>query len=396
MRTSPVRFVPLVPCSLVLAVLGALAVSPAAAQTSERGAYIVRLGNDTLSIERFTRTRDRLEGDRVLRAPRTSVVHYVATLGRKGYITQFESSSRPGNRLDQPATQSSSIVFGPDSATVTSKAGDSTRTYSTAVRPGAVPQLNLVYALYEQAIRQALAAKRDSVAFDQVYPGALTPVQTYVKRVSRDSVAIGFFGDPVYAGLDHRRAVTGFNGMHTTQKFIVTRLPDADVEAAAREFAAREAEAGPAGQLSPRDTARITVAGANLVVDYGRPRKRGRVIFGDIVPWGEVWRTGANAATGFTTDRDLTINGTAVPAGSYTLWTVPSKTEPVLIVNRQTGQWGTDYDATQDLVRIPLKLAATTAPVEQFTISLTPSGDAAATLSLGWDDASWAADVLVK
>lgn len=136
---------------------------------------------------------------------------------------------------------------------------------------------------------------------------------------------------------------------------------------------------------SPRDTARATVAGAHLLIDYGRPSKRNRAIYGGLVPWGEVWRTGANAATTFVTDKPLVIGGTAVPAGTYTLYTVPNQSGPwLLVVNKQTKQWGTEYHADQDLARIPMTTASATPPVEQFTIVIDPQGSGG-TIGLLWD-----------
>jgi hypothetical protein len=136
---------------------------------------------------------------------------------------------------------------------------------------------------------------------------------------------------------------------------------------------------------SPRDTARGTVAGAHLLVDYGRPSKRGRVIWGGLVPWGEVWRTGANAATTFVTDQDLVIGGTAVPAGTYTLYSVPSQSGPwLLVVNKQTKQWGIEYHPEQDLARIPMTTSPVSPAVEKFAISIVPEGQGGA-MHLAWD-----------
>ena len=107
-------------------------------------------------------------------------------------------------------------------------------------------------------------------------------------------------------------------------------------------------------QLSVRDTARATIGAATLSVDYGRPLARGRVLLGNILPFDEVWRTGANAATQFTTSAPITLAGMRVPAGTYTLWTVPRKDGHAdLIVNKQSGQWGTEYDEKQDLGKAP-------------------------------------------
>lgn len=137
--------------------------------------------------------------------------------------------------------------------------------------------------------------------------------------------------------------------------------------------------------LSPRDSATQTIGQAHLLVDYGRPSKRRREIFGTLVPYGVVWRTGANEATHFRTDHDLTIGTVRVPRGTYTLWTIPARDGWTLIVNRATGQWGTDYDKSRDLARIPMKVATLSAPVEQFTIAIEPKGNGSGVLTLSWD-----------
>ena len=135
-------------------------------------------------------------------------------------------------------------------------------------------------------------------------------------------------------------------------------------------------------QASPRDTARGTIGDASVMVDYGRPSKRGRTIFAanGLVPYGRVWRTGANQATTLVTSRDVMIGETRVPAGTYTLYTIPGASEWHLVISKQTGQWGTVYDAAQDLAHIPMRVSALASPVEQFTIAVEP-----AALVLRWD-----------
>ena len=142
------------------------------------------------------------------------------------------------------------------------------------------------------------------------------------------------------------------------------------------------------GALSTRDTVQASVAGAEVVVDYGRPSVRGRQILGEVVPFGEVWRTGANQATHFTTSRDLQVGATTIPAGTYTLWTVPSPGGAELIVNAQTGQWGTSYDPSRDLVRIPLEVREAREPVERFTITVDPQ-QGGGVLRLSWHTFEW-------
>ncbi len=136
---------------------------------------------------------------------------------------------------------------------------------------------------------------------------------------------------------------------------------------------------------SPPGTASVTFAdGKTVTINYSRPSMKGRQIFGGLVPYGQVWRTGANAATSLKTDVNLTIGGANVPAGSYTLYSIPSESGWKLIINKQTGQWGTDYEEKDDLARVDMKVANNASPTEQFTISLDKSGASGATLKLDW------------
>jgi hypothetical protein len=122
------------------------------------------------------------------------------------------------------------------------------------------------------------------------------------------------------------------------------------------------------------------------MVDYGRPSKRGRTIFAadGLVPYGKVWRTGANAATTLVTSADLLVGATRLPRGTYTLYSIPSATGWQLVINGQTGQWGTDYDASKDVARVPMQTTALRTPVEQFTIAVEPQGGAQS-LVMRWD-----------
>src|SRR2546430_16061560 len=117
--------------------------------------------------------------------------------------------------------------------------------------------------------------------------------------------------------------------------------------------------------------------GKTITVDYSSPRMKGRKIFGDLVPYGEVWRTGANEATTFVTTASLTAEGKDIPAGNYTIFTVPTQDKWTLIVNKHTGEWGIPYKyESEELARIPMQVSKTSAPVENFTISFDQSGGA--------------------
>ena len=138
--------------------------------------------------------------------------------------------------------------------------------------------------------------------------------------------------------------------------------------------------------LSPPATAAATIGGRHVSVDYSAPSKRGREIMGGLVPWDKVWRTGANAATTLKTDGDLMIGTLHVPAGTYTLYTLPGAKEWTLIVSKQTGQWGTEYNEAQDLGRVKMTVKPVKDTVETFVIGLKPSGANSGTLTLTWEN----------
>ena len=148
--------------------------------------------------------------------------------------------------------------------------------------------------------------------------------------------------------------------------------------------------------LSPRDSVEISFNGKKISVNYGRPSMRGRKIMGGLVPYDKVWRTGANEATAFVTEADLVIEGVAVPKGSYTLYTLPSDKQWKLIINKQTGQWGTVYNQDRDLTRIPMRKRTLREPVEKFTILLEKNSNSAGALRLVWEKTSLLVNFQVK
>ena len=134
---------------------------------------------------------------------------------------------------------------------------------------------------------------------------------------------------------------------------------------------------------SPRDTARGTVGAATLLVDYGRPSRRDRTIFGALVPYDQVWRTGANAATTLVVGAPVQLGDQPLPAGTYTLYSLPTRNGWTLIVNGQTGQWGTEYAERRDVMRVPM-LVSRIEPVDTFRITI-EGGDAEGQLAFAWD-----------
>jgi hypothetical protein len=135
----------------------------------------------------------------------------------------------------------------------------------------------------------------------------------------------------------------------------------------------------------PAKTACKFSDGRTIKVDYASPRMRGRKIFGDLVPYGEEWRVGADEATMFVSDTNLLVGGKDVPAGRYSLFALPTPTKWTLIISRKIGEWGIPYPGAQfDFARMEMKVSKLAVPLENFTISFDQSGESC-TMKLDWE-----------
>ena len=366
---------------------------PAAAPAPEAGrttAYVLQLGTDTLAVDQFTTAGNRVEGTLVTHLPRTVVTRYAVTLDpATGRATQIEYNSRlpDGTMLtpaNQPAVRQTTISFAGDSA-VTRVTRD-TVTVIRAAAPRAFPYINYSIAFFQFPVSVFRAANVDSASY-AIYTGGrlTTPLSVARAGSNRYRVRVGGYAYSVTTDGDGRVQVV--DGAQTTQHFIARRQGALDVAALANAWAAAERTAGRQAALSPRDTTRATIGSAQILVDYGRPTARGRRVWGNTgVLNDSIWRTGANAATQFRTSAPLVIGGRTVPAGTYTLWTLAIPGRYQLIINKQTGQWGTVYDPAQDLMRVPLQSRALSPALDRFTIVVEPTGGSAGMIRLRWDN----------
>jgi hypothetical protein len=393
----------------VLAALAILACSPGA--PPEQYGFVTRLGHDTIAVESVTRRGNTVTSDAVDRFPRVRRRHTEIELDPDGGIrhlamdihTPSEPAEQRERRVVADVTADSVHVSKRD------RAGTTTRAFATGggMAMAHVPQMYSLYELYfAAALKRAAVAHHapgDTVQMRQFYidrefdrfplhGGIVRPLPGGRAEITHDWLA-----GTGEATLDSAYRLLRYSGARTTYKVDVSRLPTPpDIGAVAHQFEALEAKGGGVRQLSVRDTMRAGIGGATFTVDYGRPLARGRVLLGDVIPYDRVWRTGANAATQFTTSAPITIAGMAVPAGSYTLWTVPRTGGVELVVNRQTGQWGTGYNPTHDLGRALMKTETLAAPVEQFTISIDSAGPGRGALAMAWGPFRWTAPIEVR
>jgi hypothetical protein len=137
--------------------------------------------------------------------------------------------------------------------------------------------------------------------------------------------------------------------------------------------------------LSPHETSTVVVDGARIDITYGRPSVRGRKIFGALVPYDRVWMPGADESTLFRTAAPLQLGDFKLPAGSYTLYTLPGEHKWTLIINKRTGQFHTVYPAADDLAKLPMTIEQLATPVEQLTIEAVPRAQGGGSLQLSWE-----------
>ena len=361
-------------------VIASVLLAPAAARAQERAdsaVFVVRLGRDTTAIERVVSTRTRVVAEAVQRSPTTSLHRMVMELSPRGEVSRsVYTVTRPGSA--EPFFTRTITVEG-DSATVVNAQGANTSRRRVAAR-NAIPIAGPFYSPYEMAMMRAVAGRQPRATVQLLQPDATVDIP--LERVGADSLALtNQFGERMRARVDARGRLLN---LHTPAFATVERVAWLELEPWVREFAARDASGRGMGPLSPRQTSRVFVGGANLWLDYSRPAMRGRPVWGALVPHGAVWRMGANDAAHFATDKRVRLGGLALEPGTYTLFLLPAADAWTLVVNRKTGMSGLEHDASADVGRVAMARAALERPAEQFTLEVRPAADGA-NLYVAWD-----------
>jgi mono/diheme cytochrome c family protein len=357
-----------------------LIAASATSLAAQSASLVYKLGKDTIAIEQYTRTATSLTGEMVQRSGMAVVrVQYRVTLGADGRPTTASITRLQGDGTLAPNSPSETRF---------------------TVRTDSIVR-EVVYA--DSTQRRAFAAKQAMINFPTFVYGP-TELLALIRKAggSTDSIpALGAGGTLGFAGFapaggdtvrlrggayammlqfDANSRLQVLDGTGTTNKAIAVRGPGGlDIAGIAKSMT-------PMGVLSPREDVRAAFGpGGMVVVDYGRPQVRERTVWGGtLVPFDSVWRAGANDATHLFTTRILTMGDLTVAPGMYTLWVQHARIGTFLIVNKQTGQWGTQYNPAQDVGRVPMQMGPTPFFVEEFTISLKAQGPARGVIELAW------------
>ena len=328
----------------------------------ETAGFVYRLGVDTVAVSAVTWSSGKAEGVYVNRVPVTSVVRWNADVDPTGNVRRLERTHTTGDSVTEQVT----ITLAGDSATIERRRGDSVTTRKFAASAAALPRNPATDAgLLELRTRRMVADGSDLVIGESFGTGDTVVAVDTARRVAADTIVVP--GPRLVIDSAGRILRLGDNAERTTL----------DIEALATAFTTR-----PLGELSPRDSVAATIGGANVSVAYGSPRKRGREIFGALVPWDRPWRTGANNATFFTTDQAIRAGSVRVAAGRYSVFTIPSQSAWTLLLSSNLGDNAAGYDSTTIVARIPMVAGVTAAPVEQLTFAIEQDG----TLRVSWDN----------
>jgi len=357
-----------------------LTATPLSAQPAS---FVYRLGNDTVAIEQFTRTATRVTGEMVQRSgAAVARYQYTLTLAKNGRPTTA-SIKRTNVDGSLPPNAPSDTRF---TVTADSIVRETVFTDSTQRRAFAARQALINFPTFIYGPTELLAGMRKSGGPIDSIPSlglAGNLGFTGIVPVGGDgNASLVRLRGGAYAMIlrfDANNTLQLVDGSFTTNKSIATRGPGLDLAAIAKSVK-------PTGTLSLRETARGAFGqGGMVLVDYGRPSVRDRTVWGGaLVPFDTIWRVGANDATHLFTSRTLTMGDVAVPPGAYTLFVQHTRNGTFLIVNKQVGQWGTIYSASNDLARVPMQMTATPSHVEEFTIVVRSTLPTRGAIEMSW------------
>jgi hypothetical protein len=366
---------------LVLVFGVTLAIGMAAPAAAQEAAFVVLLGKDTVAIEKYTRTATKMTGELVSRfGAAGNRLSYEITLGSNGRPASIVYRARPLSgtpAANQP--REVRLTFVGDSVRREAVYADSTNTRMLVAARG-VPFAYPAFGLLEVAFADLRKSRATTAQMAAVGTGPGNPGTLSFTTGAGDTIRVAGGGGLVTVfRVDRDGRLLSVDASGTTQKLMSTRSSvPIDFEGIAGRML-------PLGQLSARGVATGSFMQSVVFVNYGRPQVRGRTVWGGLlVPPDTIWRLGANEATHLATSRELTFGNVVVPPGLYTLWFFNATGGPQLVINKQVGQWGTVYDQAQDLARIPVQMAPTPAPVEDFTITLRNTGPGRGAIDFAW------------
>lgn len=224
----------------------------------------------------------------------------------------------------------------------------------------------------------------DSIVSNHIV-GDLPPAKFVMKRIAdRKLTAYSRVMGPFILYLNEKGKVESLDATGSSYNVKGTIVQRLNLDSIILSYARREEKFGPFGWPNKSDSVQTVIGNSAIKINYTRPSMRGRVIFGEVVPWNRYWRTGANRATKITINHPLDFNGKMLPAGEYSIFTLPSQAGWTMIFNKEANIWGTDYNSAHDVLRVPMQVEQLKEPIELMTIEVAPTA-IGGTINVIWE-----------
>lgn len=354
----------LLPLALVAAACASDGGDTAGTEAGPRAAYLTLLGEDTLVAEWFEFEENAVTATAMVRGTTTNWSEYRLETDPAGAVTAWEARTWSGPPEGDPArvellqqTDSGPVLV----TEIPARGAAGRRVRPFEAEPGAVPFVDFLHWPFEFAFRSQADAGRLGEAV-RIIGGRVFEVEP---NADGSWALIHPSRGPSTVDIADDGRILTLDGTGSTRAYDLSRVAYDDIDQAAFQAAFADR---PMGELSGRGEIATNVAGVDFSGDYGTPQRRGREIFGRLVAYGERWRTGANRATHLSFDGDLVIDGVTVPAGDYTLYSIPEAEGGTLIINGRTGQTGTSYTEEDDVARVDMRRESLDTNVEVFEI----------------------------
>lgn len=345
--------------------------------------FITKLGDDTLAVERFYKYGNKFKADVAVRTPRTVLIRYEGILSETGGLTEMkEYRFDPISGFIGEGNLFRVVTLKGDSIEIISNVSGEIKKSFMKGDHDFIPFIEYTHWPFEIALNKTKGQVSDTATVPMLTGRRM--LNFSIIEVDEDTKIVKHpYRGEMVVNLTEEQSLLTLDAGKTTRKLFVERKENVDVASVAKTFMNVETKGKVFGALSVAVINNYEVNGVNFILEYGSPSKRGRQIFGGIVKYGERWRTGANRATHIKFDKDIVIGDLKVPAGEYTLFSIPEEDGGTLIVNTQTGQNGRNYNPEYDFGRLALQKETLSTLVEDFTITVAES-EQGARLNLAW------------
>jgi hypothetical protein len=359
---------------------------PAKAQLVKNGGLIYTLGKDTTLIGNYYLEKDVFMVHVVSLTPSLNVQQMRGKLFPNGEIEFAEGYNyKPVEGKEKEVLSSYRMYTKGDSSFIEVKRGDNVSKQQYKARTmisNSVGGQSIVF-LLPLMINYAPSKTGDSLMSFHIVLNAARPFiikRASPKQLIMGSTVMGFFK----INLNEKGTLADVDAIGTSWNIKGSPVALLNMDSVVASNLAKEKATRVFGSISKLDSVQTTVSGVNLKIRYSRPSARGRVIFGEVVPWNRFWRTGANAATKLTIDKPIYFDGKELAAGEYSVWTMPSPSGWKIMFNKEANTWGTEYKPEHDVLVVPVQTTKLNAPVEVLTFDITEDGKGGI-ISVSWE-----------